>query len=407
MSSKNAEHELPGGFSFAAASCGIRGKGPSDRLDLGILVADKPAAAAAVFTTNQVKAAPVLVSREHIAASKGRARGVVVNSGNANCATGKRGLADARNTTAALARELGCRAQEILVCSTGVIGVPLPAGKIIGALPDVVAQRAPSAASFDAFARSIMTTDTRPKQAWAEWRVGRKTVHLAGCTKGSGMIHPNMATMLTFLVTDAAASPAVLRRALRRAADRTFNAVTVDGDTSTNDTVFLLASGASGAAPIRPGSAGEKSFAKALEELCRDLAVQLAADGEGAGHLVEIEVRGAPSDRAAHRVAETIATSSLVKTAITGADPNWGRVLAAAGRAGVAFNPSRTKVWLAGQLVLRNGEPLPFDETDLHRRMLEPRVSVAIDLGAGMGRWRMWTCDLTAEYIRINASYRT
>lgn len=398
---------MPGGFSFAAASCGIRGKGPSDRLDLGILVADEPISAAAVFTTNLVKAAPVLVSRDHISASKGRARGVVVNSGNANCATGKRGLADARNTTAALARDLGCRAEEILVCSTGVIGVPLPAGKIIGALPEALGRRSPTRVSFDEFARSIMTTDTRPKQAWTQCRVGEKTVRFAGCAKGSGMIHPKMATMLGFLMTDAAASPAVLSRALRRVADRTFNAITVDGDTSTNDTIFLLASGASGAVPIRPGSAGERSFTKALEQLCRALAVQLVADGEGAGHLVEIEVRGAPSERAARRVAETIATSSLVKTAIAGADPNWGRVLAAAGRAGVKFEPSQSKVWLAGQLVLRNGEPLPFDETNVHRRMLEPKVTVAIDLGAGAGRWLTWTCDLTADYVRINASYRT
>ncbi|HVB99102.1 MAG TPA: bifunctional glutamate N-acetyltransferase/amino-acid acetyltransferase ArgJ [Candidatus Dormibacteraeota bacterium] len=398
---------MPAGFSFAAASCGIRDKGPSRRLDLGLIMADRPVAAAGVFTTNQVKAAPVLVSAEHLAASKGRVRAVVVNSGNANCATGARGMKDARSTAAALARELGCSAREILICSTGVIGVPLPAGRIIGALPQIAKAGGTNAESFDGFSRAIMTTDTRPKQAWASCRVGGKTVHLAGCAKGAGMIHPHMATMLAFIVTDAAASPAWLSRALRRAVAGTFNSITVDGDTSTNDTVFLLASGASGAPSLGSGSADERRFEKALEKVCQELALQIVADGEGAGRLVQVEVRGAPSDDAAKHVAETIANSPLVKTAFAGADPNWGRVLAAAGRAGVAFNPSRVRVWLADQLVLRKGQPLPFDEMDVHRRMLEPKVNVAIDLGAGRGRGRVWTCDLTVEYIRINASYRT
>ncbi len=403
MSDKNSNSSLPRGFSFAATRCGIR----KSRTDLGVLVADQAVSAAAVFTTNRVKAAPVLVSREHLGASKGRARAVVVNSGNANCATGAAGLAASRTTAAALARELGCAPKEIQVCSTGVIGVPLAVEKITDALPALVHSRVAKAEAFDEFARAILTTDTRPKQAWATCRIGGKTVRVAGCAKGAGMIHPQMATMLAFIVTDVAATPAVLRRLLRQVVDRTFNAISVDGDTSTNDTVLLLASGASGAAPLVAASDDEKRFAQALEKVCRALALEIVADGEGAGHVVEIEVRGAANDRAARRVAETIATSPLVKTALAGADPNWGRILAAAGRAGVEFNPAKARVWLAGRLVCRGGTPVPFDEADVHRLMEQREFSVAIDLGAGPGRARMWTCDFTAEYVRINASYRT
>jgi len=403
MSGGNSIPELPRGFSFAAARCGIRKSGA----DLGIVVAEGAVAAAGVFTRNRVKAAPVLVSREHLGASRGRARAVVVNSGNANCATGATGMAASRTTAAALARELGCSAKEILVCSTGVIGVPLAVERITDALPALVRSRVPKAEAFDEFARAILTTDTRPKQAWATCRIGGKTVRVAGCAKGAGMIHPQMATMLAFITTDVAASSAALRRLLRQVADRTFNAISVDGDTSTNDTVLLLASGASGAATLVAASGDEKRFAAALEKVCRKLALEIVADGEGATHVVEIEVRGAPNDRAARRVAETIATSPLVKTALAGADPNWGRILAAAGRAGVEFNPARARVWLAGRLVCREGTPVPFDEADVHRRMQEREYSLAIDLGAGRGRARMWTCDFTAEYVSINASYRT
>jgi glutamate N-acetyltransferase/amino-acid N-acetyltransferase len=403
MKKKNSIPALPRGFSFAATRCGIRKSGA----DLGILVAEGAVAAAGVFTTNRVKAAPVLVSREHLAASKGRARAVVVNSGNANCATGAAGLAASRKTAEALARELGCAEKEILVCSTGVIGVPLAVEKITGALPALVQDGAAKTEAFDEFARAILTTDTRPKQASASCRIGGKTVRVAGCAKGAGMIHPQMATMLAFIVTDVAASPAVLRRLLRQAAERTFNAISVDGDTSTNDTVLLLASGASSAPSLVPGSGDAERFAVALEKVCRKLALEIVADGEGAGHVVEIEVRGGPNDRAARRVAETIATSPLVKTALAGADPNWGRILAAAGRAGVDFDPAKARVWLAGRLVCQGGTPVPFDETDVHRRMEQREFNLAIDLGAGSGRARMWTCDFTAEYVRINASYRS
>ncbi len=402
MSAGKTGAGLPRGFACAAAHCGIRKK----RSDLGIIVAERGVSAAGIFTKNRVKAAPVLVTREHLRASRGRARAIVVNSGNANCSTGAAGMAASRATARAMARELGCAEREILVCSTGVIGLPLDAGLITSVLPSLVAARAGAAESFEAFSGAIMTTDTRPKRSFARCRLGGKTVRIAGCAKGAGMIHPQMATMLAFLTTDAAVPPALLSRLLRRVAERTFNAISVDGDTSTNDTVLLLASGDSGAA-LRSGTAETEKFAQALERVCADLALQIVADGEGATHVAEIEVRGAPSHRAARRVAETIATSPLVKTALAGADPNWGRILAAAGRAGVPFDPDRVRVWMAGRLVCRRGTPVPFDEADLHRRLLEPKFSLAIDLGAGRGSARMWTCDITAEYVRINASYRT
>lgn len=403
MSSRKSNSVLPGGFTFAATHCGIRKK----RSDLGIIVADGAVAAAGVFTKNRVKAAPVVLSQRHLDVSKGRARAVVVNSGNANCATGPGGTAAARATAVALARELGCSPREILVCSTGVIGVPLAADRIVGALPMLTRSREAKTRAFDDFAQAILTTDTRVKQAHASCRIAGKTVRVLGCAKGAGMIHPQMATMLAFIVTDASTGPGVLGRVLRRVVERTFNAITVDGDTSTNDTVLLLASGASGGTPLWPGSGDEQRFTQALEKVCKDLALQIIADGEGAGHLVRVEVRGAPSDAGARRVAETIATSPLVKTALAGADPNWGRILAAAGRSGVIFNPARTRVWLADRLLCRRGEPVPFDEADLHRRLQEREIKLAIDLGSGRGKARMWTCDLTAEYVRINASYRT
>ncbi len=403
MSAKKTGAGLPRGFAYGATHCGIRKK----RNDLGVVVAERGVSAAGVFTKNRVKAAPVLVTREHLRASRGRARAIVVNSGNANCSTGAAGLAASRATARAMARELGCAECEILVCSTGVIGVPLDAGRITGALPALIAERASATETFDAFSNAILTTDTRAKRSFASCRVGGKTVRIAGCAKGAGMIHPQMATMLAFLATDAAVPPALLSRLLRRVVERTFNAISVDGDTSTNDTVLLLASGDSGAASLRAGTGETEKFAQALERVCSDLSLQIVADGEGAGHVAEIEVRGAPSDRAARRVAETIATSPLVKTALAGADPNWGRILAAAGRAGVPFDPERVRVWMAGRLVCRRGTPVPFDEADLHRRLLEPKFSLAIDLGAGRRSARMWTCDITAEYVRINASYRT
>jgi len=372
--------QIPRGFRFAATSCGLKKTG---RLDLALIASDTPASAAAVFTTNLVQAAPVVLSRQHVRNAARRMRAIVVNSGNANCCTGQQGLRASRDTAARTAREIGCMPEEVIVCSTGVIGVPMKVEKILSALPALAASRAARGESFDAVTHAIMTTDTRPKWAAASCRIGGKTVRVLGCAKGAGMIHPNMATMLAFVVTDAAIAPALLRRALRDVTARTFNSITVDGDTSTNDTLAVLANGAAGAPRISRHSplAIRHSFVSALEKVCHSLALAIVADGEGAQRVVEIEVRGARTARDARRIALTIAHSPLVKTALAGADPNWGRILAAAGRAGVKFDPDRTRITLAGIPVFRRGRPLPFDEAAAHQAMLAKHISIVVDLG--------------------------
>lgn len=398
-----SKQAIPKGFAFAATHCGLK----KSKLDLAVLISETPASAAAVFTTNRVQAAPVLLCREHLKKSGGKVRAIVVNSGNANCCTGPQGMAASRATAAHLARSLGCPAEQILVCSTGVIGAPLRVEKILAAIPALTLSRGAEPDSFEKVARAIMTTDTRPKWASATCRVGGKQVRLLGCAKGSGMIHPNMATTLSYVVTDAAIAPALLSRALRAAVAPTFNSITVDGDTSTNDTLAVLANGQSGAARIASQGRDYKSFVAALTKVCESLALAVVEDGEGAERVIEIEVRGAPSDRAAGQIARTIANSSLVKTAFAGADPNWGRILAAAGRSGVKFDPDRVDVWLAGIPVCRRGREHAFDERTAHEKMLAKRVPVRVDLHSGKGRARMWTCDFTQEYVHINASYRT
>jgi glutamate N-acetyltransferase/amino-acid N-acetyltransferase len=399
--------DLPRGFSFSASACGIRrGGGP----DVALIVSERPATAAAVFTTNLVQAAPVVVSRLHLRRGARGMRAILVNSGNANCCTGEPGMRAARQTAAELARALGCKPEQVLVNSTGVIGVPLPAEKIFRAIPALAARRAGAAAAFATVTRAIMTTDTRAKWAAARFRAGGKTVRLLGCAKGAGMIHPNMATMLAFVLTDAAVAPAVLQRGLREVASRTFNCISVDGDTSTNDTLAVLANGASGVATLaRHTSLATRRFTDALERVCRSLALQIVADGEGAARVVEIAIRGARSDADAKCIANTIATSPLVKTALAGADPNWGRILAAAGRSGVRFAPQRTRIWLAGVPVFGHGVPLPFDERRAHRVMLQKSYSIEMELGEshGRGQANVWTCDFTTEYVKVNASYRT
>ena len=399
-----AASELPRGFTFAGLHCGLK----KSKLDLGMLLSEVPAAAAAVFTTNQVVAAPVVLCRAHLRKARQKIRGVIVNSGNANCCSGPEGHAASVATAARLAQELGdADPSQILVCSTGVIGAPLPVDKILAAVPALVRSRKADAGSFEQFARAIMTTDTVPKWAAARVRVGGNRVRIAACAKGSGMIHPNMATMFAFLATDAAVAPPLLSRMLRAVVGPTFNSITVDGDTSTNDTVALLANGQSGAPSVgAPGGDYEK-FCSALEDVCKSLALAIVADGEGAQRVIEVEVRGAASDRAAGQLARTIANSPLVKTALAGADPNWGRILAAAGRSGVKFNPERVDVWLAGVEVCRGGREHPFDEIAAHEKMLGKYVPIVVDLHSGEGHARMWTCDLTKEYVHINASYRT
>lgn len=422
MSSPKAQ-QLPRGFHFAATACGLKKKGG---LDLALIVSDRPATAAAVFTTNRVQAAPVQLSREHVRRAASRMHAVIVNSGNANCSTGAVGMAASRKTAQALAREFGCAPEQSLVCSTGVIGVPLRVEKIVAALPGLRADLAATPQAFASVARAMMTTDTRPKWAAASCRIGGRTVRLLGCAKGAGMIHPQMATMLAFVVTDAAIAPALLRRALREVTNRTFNCITVDGDTSTNDTLAVLANGAAG---VRVGAdlsrpswrkRGRRPravptdygrFVAALDSVCRKLALAVVADGEGAQRVVEITVRGAATQRAADAIARTIANSPLVKTALAGADPNWGRILAAAGRAPLSprerFDPERVEIRVAGIKMYARGRALPFDEKRAHRKMLADHVPIVVDLGSGTSHATIWTCDFTHDYVTINASYRT
>ncbi len=405
---------LPRGFRFASASCGLKKRGHTGSLDVALIVSDVPATAAAVFTQNLVQAPPVVLSRKHVRASADAMRAVIVNSGNANCSVGPGGMVASRATADRVAKLLGCLSNQVVVCSTGVIGVPLPVERILDAAPELASTLELSPKAFDGLTRAIMTTDTRPKQATATCSIGGTTVRVAGCAKGAGMIHPNMATMLSFVVTDAAVAPRVLDRALHEVVARTFNCITVDGDSSTNDTLLVLANGASGAGQIAQAKGKDyTAFVAALEKVCKALALGIVEDGEGATHVVEIEVRGAPNDAAAKKVAETIALSSLVKTAIAGADPNWGRILAAAGRAGVPFNPDHAQIWLGGMKMY--GPPkgksysvaLPLDEGAAHARLLEKNNPIVVDLHNGRGAARMWTCDFTAEYVHINASYRT
>ena len=383
---------LPLGFRYSAAFAGIR-KVMKD--DLALIVSDTRATAAAVFTQNRVVAGPVEVARRNVRAARGRMRGILVNAGNANCAT-KTSVAVAVETSRAVAKALGARAEEVLPASTGVIGVELDPSLILNAIPSLVAGLSPD--RFGDAARAIMTTDLVMKTAFAEVKGAR----IAGMTKGSGMIHPRMATTLGFVMTDAVIAPDVLRLALKRACEKTFNRISVDGDTSTNDTVAVLANGASGARPRIT------AFEAALTEVLESLAKQIVKDGEGAKKLVTIDVEGATSERAAEKIARCIANSPLVKTAIAGSDPNWGRILSAAGNSGISFDPKRVDIDFQGVAVCRAGVAADFSEDELKKKLDEPECAVKFAIrGRGRGRARFWTCDFTEEYIKINASYRT
>ena len=395
---------VPRGFRFAATNCGLR-KAPN--LDLGLMIADEDATAAGVFTQNLVQAAPVVLCRRHLRKAGSHMRAVIVNSRNANCATGEAGMAASQVTAQAVARELGCESEQVFVCSTGVIGIALPVERILRAVPALVKTADRTAEGYGGFTRAIMTTDTRPKWAASRCTLSGRAVRVLGCAKGAGMIHPNMATMLAYIATDAVITSPLLQRALNVAVEGTFNAITVDGDTSTNDTALALASGAAENRRITRPAADYRRFATALESVCRSLALQIVADGEGATRVIEIEVRGAANDAAARRVAHTIAGSSLVKTMFAGADPNWGRILAAAGRSGVKIEPQRTNIYLAGTLTCRGGVEHAFSEAQVHRRMLRDFIPVRVELGTGRGRACVWTCDFTSDYVHINASYRT
>jgi glutamate N-acetyltransferase/amino-acid N-acetyltransferase len=393
---------LPRGFSFSATTAGIK---PSGKPDLALAVAPDGASAAALFTTNRVAAAPVHVGREHLKRSRGVIRALLVNSGNANCATGKAGMISCWQICTAMGDCLGVTGRQVFPGSTGIIGVPLPADKILARLSQLASEAETTEGAARAFAGAIITTDLRPKLASAQLKMGNKTVAILGIAKGAGMIHPQLATMLVYLFTDVAASPATLRTYLREAADVSLNSISIDGDTSTNDTVLLMASGASGV-KLDSGKVGPK-FAESLAAVCRSLGHQIISDGEGVKHVVRLVIEQARTRQEADRVARTIAHSLLVKTAWAGADPNWGRILAAVGRSGVSIDPARVDIFFGPQQVCRKGEAVSFDQQSAHQYLSQPQYAITIQLSRGKASTEFLTCDLTTEYVHINADYTT
>ncbi len=391
---------LPQGFLFSACAAGIKASG---RADLALALIPEGAAAAALFTRNQVVAAPVIIGRNHLRASHGHVRALIVNAGNANCATGKPGLEAAKSVCTAMASELRIEPAQVFPSSTGIIGVPLPVEKITSSLSHLAVTAKSGPEAFDSFAHAILTTDTRKKIA--SETIVRKSgaVTLTGVAKGAGMIHPNMATMLVYLFSDVAASPADLQRCLRGAVDESFNNISIDGDTSTNDTVLLLASGKSGQALKKV----RKEFERALKAVCRSLAEQIVADGEGVTHVIRLKIEQARTPGEARQVARAIANSALVKTSWAGADPNWGRMLAAIGYSGVKINPSRINIFLGPQQICRDGAAWPFNKDAAHQYMMRASSEIRIVLGAGKAKLDFLSCDLTAEYVHINADYST
>lgn len=395
---------IPKGFRFGATTAGLKASG---RPDFSLIVADAPASAAAAFTANRVSAAPLAIDKEHLLATGGKVRVVAINAGNANCAAGQAGLDAARATCAAAAEVFGCTPQEVFPSSTGIIGVPLPAEKLVAAMPTLSARMGAESDHFQQVAQAILTTDTVEKTAFARFEQDGQEVRIAGVCKGSGMIHPQLvphATMLVYVLTDAAVESSVLDTYLRTAIDRSFNRISVDGDTSTNDTVLLLASGASGATV----DAGNPEFASALEQVCKSLAKQVVADGEGVTHVVELQIEGAANDADALKAAKAIAHSPLVKTAWAGCDPNWGRLMAAIGYSGAEIDPARIDISFGDLPICRNGgRAEEFDESAAHGYLQQPEFSIRIQLNVGEGVCTFWTTDLTAQYVHINADYST
>ncbi len=400
----------PAGFRAAAVTAGLK---PSGNPDLALLLAPEGAVCAGTFTTSRVRAACVDLCAERLHASGGRARAVLTNSGQANACTGERGLADSLRATAALADRLGLAAEQVLICSTGVIGVPIPMATLEAGLDPLVAALGP--AGGPAAAQAILTTDLVAKEIALEAELGGRCVRLGGMAKGSGMIHPAMATMLGYLSCDAAVPAELWQAMVRRAVERSFNAITVDGDTSTNDTLLAFAAGE----PLEPEhlAALEAGLTQALQHLAR----AIARDGEGATCLIEVRVQGAPDDAGARTIARTVCGSSLVKCAVHGRDPNWGRIVAAAGRAGVAFDPGAVALWLGEHQLMARGEPLPFDRAAASAYLREraagaylggsgpggDTVLIRLRLGDGATEGVAWGCDLSDQYVRINADYTT
>jgi glutamate N-acetyltransferase/amino-acid N-acetyltransferase len=391
---------LARGYRFAGVHSGLRPD--PDRRDLALVVSDTPAAAAGVFTQNRVAAAPVRVCRERL--PRNDARALVVCSGNANACTGERGLADARRMAAVSAEVLGCRDEQVLVCSTGVIGRPLPMAVIESGIRTAATRLEGSGAAFEDVAHAILTTDTRIKVSTRSVALAGRDVGVTGFAKGAAMIGPNMATMLAFVLSDAAVDADSLAVLAREAAGRTFNCVSVEGHTSTNDSLILFANGSG--PRLNGESLGE--FRRVATEVCADLAREIAADAEGAAHVITIEVDGLRDDAEAYRVAKTVADSALVKTAIFGADPNWGRIVSAAGYAGVGFEEEQMSLWLGDMLLYRAGAPVPFDAKAVSDYLKNHRdVTMRLQFTLGDGRCTFWTCDLTYDYVRLNAEYTT
>jgi glutamate N-acetyltransferase / amino-acid N-acetyltransferase len=401
---------MPQGFRWGAVRAGIKASG---NLDVAVAVADKVASAAAMFTKNLVVAAPVTVGRRHLLSTGGRVAAVVVNAGNANCATGQPGIDGCVLTCVAAAETFHCIFDEVFPCSTGIIGVPFPTEKVIAALPAVEVVLGSTADRAETFATAIMTTDTKMKIARAVVDVDGTEVRIFGTAKGAGMIHPQLgapvgpphATMLVFLFTDLAADSEELGDLLQPAVERSFNSISIDGDTSTNDTVLLLASGASG---VKLNLRSGEAFANALQLVCGSLAHQIVDDGEGVEHVVTLHVTGARSEAEARQVAKAIAHSPLCKTAWSSGDPNWGRLLAAAGYSGVEFDPALVNITVGEQPVFELGVRSPaFDKAAAHAAMLAREYTITLDLGQGKAECRFLTCDLTEAYVRINAEYST
>ncbi len=391
----------PRGFLAAGIYCGIKKK---KQLDLGLLISEQEGPIAGLFTTNRIVAAPVILDRLHL--KKGVGRAVLINSGNANACTGPEGMRAATDMAQLVATALQVPTHTVFIGSTGVIGQPLPIGRIKKAFPTLLARISNSGGRE--VAQAIMTTDLKPKEAAVSARLGGKLVTVGGMAKGSGMIHPNMATMLAYLTTDALIGQRALQTALRQAVAQSFNCISVDGDTSTNDTVLCLANGMAGNEKLTPGSPGFLSFCAMVETVCRTLALKICWDGEGVTKVVRIQVQGARTKQSARQVAQTIATSNLVKTALFGGDANWGRVMAALGRAGVAIDPETVSLRFGNVAMVRQGQGLgPAAERRLAKVFQERDFTILVDLGLGEEKAHVWTTDLSYEYVRINASYRS
>jgi glutamate N-acetyltransferase / amino-acid N-acetyltransferase len=392
---------IPVGFRAAGVRAGIKASGSPD---LAVLVADRPCSAAGTFTTNRIAAAPVQWDRQRVPA--GDVRAVIINAGNANAATGAQGLQDVRRTAELAADRLGCRPDQVLVASTGVIGHPLPMAKVEAGLQQALDAASAEGEAFRAAAQAILTTDTKPKVVSRVTAIGDHPVRLLGLAKGAAMIGPRMATMLGFLLTDARVSPGLLQGILSEAVEESFNCISVEGHTSTNDTVLLLAGGTAD----RPALKGDdlKAFAALLRDACTELARMIADDGEGATHLITVDVSGCRDRETARAIARAVADSPLVKTAIHGADPNWGRIVSAAGYAGVVFQEAELSLWLNDTPLYRDGAPLPFDAPAVSALLRARRdTHIRLTLNQGTAAIRFWTCDLTADYIRLNADYTT